>query len=113
MVPGLMAGLYRRQDMEINLRQLADQAGVALLIAEITGIDRMRQMLLLAGRPPLNFDELSLNLGSITPAHKIKSGDKNSLAIKPLEPAISAVDQVDTDKTEDHVHLVGSGLAAI
>lgn len=113
MAPGLMAGLYRRQDLEINLRQLADQAGVALLIAEITGLDRERQVLLLAGRPPLSFDELSLNLGCITPAHKIKSGDKKSLAIKPLEPAISAINRVDTDQTEDPVHLVGSGLAAI
>ncbi len=113
MVPGLMAGLYRRQDLEINLRQLADQAGVALLIAEITGLDRMKQMLLLAGRPPLNYDELSLNLGCTTPAPKVKSSDENSLAIKPLEPAISAVDQVDTDHSDAPVQLIGSGLAAI
>ena len=113
MVPGLVAGLYRRQDLEINLRRLADRASVALLIGEITGLDRMRQMLLLAGRPPLHYDELSLNLGCITPAPKGNVGDQDGMAIKPLEPAISAIDQIDTDQTEDPVRLVGSGLAAI
>ena len=31
MVPGLAAGLYRQSDLAINLRTLADQAGVCLL----------------------------------------------------------------------------------
>jgi len=113
MVPGLVAGLYRRQDLEINLRRLADQAGVAFLIAEITGLDRQRQVLLLAGRPPLNYDELSLNLGCITPVPNGNVGDQDGMAIKPLEPAISAVDQIDTDHSDDPVQLIGSGLAAI
>lgn len=113
MVPGLVAGLYSRQDLEINLRRLTDQAGVALLIGEITGLDRERQVLLLAGRPPLNYDELSLNLGCITPAPEGNKGDQDSMAIKPLEPAISAIDQVETDHSDDPVQLIGSGLAAI
>ena len=113
MVPGLVAGLYRRQDLEINLRRLADRAGVSLLIAEITGLDRERQVLLLAGRPPLNYDELSLNLGCVTPAPKGNVGDPDGMAIKPLEPAISAVNQIDTDHSDDPVQLIGSGLAAI
>ncbi len=113
MVPGLVAGLYNRQDLEINLRRLADQAAVAFVIAEITGLDPLKQQLLLAGRPPLSYDRLSLNLGSVTPEPKATSGKSNTLAIKPLEQALSALNQAETDSSTDHMQLVGSGLAAI
>ena len=109
MVPGLVAGFYRRQEIEINLWRLADQAGVAFVIAEITGLDPAKQQLLLAGRPPINYERLSLNLGCITrePAENL------GLAIKPLEPALSALNQSETDPCNAPIQIVGSGLAAI
>ena len=45
MVPGVIAGIYQRQDAAIDLRRLADRARVALVIAEITGVDRAGQRL--------------------------------------------------------------------
>ena len=39
MVPGLIAGLYQRDELAIDLRQLCDRAGVAFVEAEITGLD--------------------------------------------------------------------------
>ena len=39
MVPGLIAGLYQRDELTIDLRQLCDRARVAFMEAEITGID--------------------------------------------------------------------------
>ena len=35
MVPGLVAGLYRRDEVEINLRHLCDRAGVAFILSLI------------------------------------------------------------------------------
>ena len=66
MVPGLIAGLYQREQVEVDLRDLADQAGVALVIAEITGLDIAARHLQLRGRPDLPYDRLSLNLGAVT-----------------------------------------------
>ena len=43
MVPGLIAGLYRRDEVEINLRHLCDRAGAAFISAEIAGIDPSRR----------------------------------------------------------------------
>ena len=42
MVPGLIAGLYQRDELAIDLRQLCDRAGVAFVEAEITGLDPSR-----------------------------------------------------------------------
>lgn len=113
MVPGLVAGTYSRNNLEINLWRLADQAGVALVIAEITGLDPLKQKLLLAGRPPLSYDRLSLNLGCVTQEPKATSGKSNALAIKPLEPALSYINKAETSQPTTPVQLVGSGLAAI
>ena len=45
MIPGLIAGHYPRSDVAIDLRRLCDRAGVALVIAEITGVDVKQQQL--------------------------------------------------------------------
>ena len=37
MVPGLIAGVYQRNELAIDLRQLCDRAGVAFMAAEIQG----------------------------------------------------------------------------
>ena len=66
MVPGPIAGLYQREQVEVNLRALADQAGVALTIAEIISLDTETRRLHLLGRPELTYDYLSLNLGAVT-----------------------------------------------
>ena len=68
MVPGLIAGRYSLDEVSIDLRRLADQAGVALVIATITGIDLASRQLLLEQRPALRFDRLSLNVGAVTRA---------------------------------------------
>ena len=38
MVPGLIAGVYQRDELAIDLRQLCDRAGVAFMAAEIQGL---------------------------------------------------------------------------
>ena len=64
MIPGLIAGRYRLDEVSIDLRRLADQAGVALVNATITGIDLAGRQLLLKHRPALRFDRLSINVGA-------------------------------------------------
>ncbi|MFM7551088.1 MAG: selenide, water dikinase SelD [Cyanobacteriota bacterium] len=65
MVPGLVAGLYSREACSIDLRRLADRAGVSFVEAEINGLDLAARELLLGGRPPLRFDWLSLDVGAV------------------------------------------------
>ncbi|WP_114993582.1 selenide, water dikinase SelD [Synechococcus sp. UW179A] len=116
MVPGLIAGIYQRSQVAIDLRDLADQAGVALVVAKITGLDLQNQQLQLDQRPALSYERLSLNLGaetSISPAPT-----SGLVPIKPLEPALAFLtdqDQliVDTGFASSSFQVVGSGLAAV
>ena len=113
MVPGLVAGHYPREAVAIDLRQLSDQAGVAFVVAEITGLDPIQKQLHLKGRPSLTYDRLSLNVGSVTPRAE-HAFDGSERAIKPLEPALEALHEVQhSSGSEAAVQLRGSGLAAI
>ncbi|GIS13453.1 MAG: hypothetical protein CM15mP116_00360 [Synechococcus sp.] len=53
MVPGLIAGLYSRDELAVDLRQLCERAGVAFMAAEIQGLDPA-QHLSAFGRAPFS-----------------------------------------------------------
>jgi selenide,water dikinase len=107
MVPALVAGLYQRSECAIDLRRLCDRAGVTLIQAEITGLDLDRRQLELAGRPPLRFDNLSLDVGAITG----KAGDRLAeLAVKPLEPFLAWSAALEPGA---NVCIRGGGAAAV
>ncbi|PTU03385.1 bifunctional NADH dehydrogenase FAD-containing subunit/selenide, water dikinase SelD, partial [Pseudomonas sp. HMWF031] len=116
MVPGLIAGLYELESVAIDLRALADQAGVALVVAEITGLDPVARRLQLKQRPDLSYEWLSLNLGAIT--RQAAGAESALMPIKPLEPALAylgAQDRhtLDASAADAPFRVVGSGLAAV
>ena len=116
MVPGLIAGIYQRDQAAIDLRDLAEQAGVALVVAEITGLDLQSQELQLDQRPAVTYERLSLNLGAETSTSPALTG--GLVPIKPLEPALAFLNDQDELIREKTVlaspfQVVGSGLAAV
>src|SRR5215469_15224929 len=56
MVPGLVAGQYRHDEIEIDVWPLARRAGARALVARATGIDTTDRRVVLEGRPPLRYD---------------------------------------------------------
>jgi len=118
MVPGLIAGLYAREACSIDLRRLCAQAGVSFVCAEITGLDLTRQELQLAGRPPLRWDRLSLDVGAVSaPAPARCGGDGRGdgcgrdIAIKPLEPFLGWCDAQDSSSAA--LAVLGGGAAGL
>ncbi|MEO1003204.1 MAG: selenide, water dikinase SelD [Cyanobacteria bacterium J06638_7] len=93
MVPGLLAGLYTREACSIDLRRLCELAGVTFIAAEITGLDPGAQTLQLESRPPLHWDWLSLDVGSLTAMPDAGPGTAPcaaaAMAVKPLEPFLA------------------------
>ena len=66
MVPGLIAGNYCLSEVLINLRVLVEKAGVALVIAEIKGLNAEENIIELTDRPPINYTRMSIDVGSET-----------------------------------------------
>jgi selenide, water dikinase len=106
MLPGLVAGIYQREDCSIDLRQLCSAAHVTLVIAEITGLDLAGRRLLLADRPPLHWDWLSLDLGATT-----RNLGSCSLGVKPLEPLLHWLER--RQASTQPLRLRGGGPAAV
>ena len=106
MVPGLIAGLYQRDELAIDLRQLCDQAGVTFVEAEITGLNPQDKCLLLRNRPELHFDWLSLDIGAVS------RPSATGIPIKPLEASLAFLESGDPCDPEP-LRVIGAGAAGL
>ena len=106
MVPSLIAGLVKRHDLAIDLRQLCERAGVAFMAAEIQGLDPCQHLLHLEGRPSIQYGWLSLDVGAISRT------SASGIPIKPLEPALAFLNQ-QSPKDPEPFRVIGAGAAGV
>ncbi|WP_201681823.1 FAD-dependent oxidoreductase [Ramlibacter aurantiacus] len=64
MVPGWLAGAYRHDEIVIDFPRLCAAAGAHWVDAELDSLDAQRQCVHLSTGAPLEYDLLSLNVGS-------------------------------------------------
>ena len=104
MVPGLIAGLYQRDELALDLRQLCDRAGVAFIEGEITGLNPQDKCLKLRNRPALHFDWLSLDVGAIG---RPSAAEFPSSRWRPRWPFSR------TDPSDPETRVIGTGAAGL
>lgn len=86
MLPGVLAGQYPVESMQIDLVRLTQSAGARLIVDRVTGLDRGAQKLRFADRPPLPYDVLSIGVGSRPSVRNVQVDDPDVLiAIKPMQ----------------------------
>ncbi|MFM7330929.1 MAG: bifunctional NADH dehydrogenase FAD-containing subunit/selenide, water dikinase SelD, partial [Brachymonas sp.] len=64
MLPGYVAGHYSYDEVHIDLLRLSQFAKARVYRDEVIGIDRVNQKVLCKRRPPVPYDQLSINIGS-------------------------------------------------
>lgn len=119
-MPAYIAGHYELDDMHIDLRPLAQFAGVRLIEAEVHSIDLNAKKIQLPGRPDIPFDLVSLNIGSSPDAELITGSKKHGVAVKPINQFLkswqktldSALDCLKNEKPFSLV-IVGGGPASV
>jgi selenide, water dikinase len=93
MLPGVLAGLYPQEEMEIDLVRACASAGARLIVGEVSGIDHDMRRLLFADRAPLRFDAMSIGLGSVPTFEGVELADTSRvLAIKPMQTLLPRLD---------------------
>ncbi len=85
MLPGLVAGHYLPEQAHIDLRKLSRFANARVIHAPATGLDLDRRRVFPAGRPPIGFDLLSLDVGSQPTLRHIDGAKEHALGIKPVD----------------------------
>lgn len=92
MLPGHIAGFYRREAMHIDLAGLAQRAGARFVRAKAVGLDRARKMALLEGHAPIAYDLVSLNVGAAPDLAGIAGAAEHGLAVKPIATFLPQLD---------------------
>tara|TARA_R110002072_G_scaffold64_9_gene423 strand:+ start:13910 stop:16090 length:2181 start_codon:yes stop_codon:yes gene_type:complete len=83
MLPGVIAGHYTADDIHIDLVPLCRFAGAEFIQARVEDIDPYAQRIEIAGRPGLDYDTLSLDIG-ITPNLEVPGAAEHVIPVKPI-----------------------------
>lgn len=84
MLPGLVAGHYRRPDLEIDLVRLAGFAGARLVMGRAVGLDRAARLIEVEGRAPIFYDVASLDIGISSDLPSLPGFARHAVPAKPL-----------------------------
>ena len=119
MLPGVLAGLYPAERMEIDLVRLCAAAGARLIVAPVTGLDQALQRVLLEDRPAVPYDVLSIGIGSIPTEDGGTSLDDSVLRIKPMQTLLPRLEArllqlvADRDVPLLRIAVVGGGAGGV
>ena len=84
MLPGLVAGHYTFEQTHIDLARLCQWAGVRFISAEVTALDAAARRLSLAGRPPIDYDLVSIDIGSQPELDSVPGARAHAIPVKPV-----------------------------
>ncbi|MBT6575599.1 MAG: selenide, water dikinase SelD [Gammaproteobacteria bacterium] len=83
MLPGLIAGHYSFEETHIDLVKLSLWANIRFIQDSVTAIDVQSNILVLKNRPEIEFDAVSIDIGS-TPNQQIEGTAEYTTAVKPI-----------------------------
>jgi selenide,water dikinase len=106
MLPGVIAGHYRREEAEFDVADLAARASVDYVPARIIGLDAASKTATLDDGQEVHYDFASLNAGSAI-AQVVPGAADHTLAVKPFERLVDRLRRV------SHVAIAGGGAAGI
>ena len=116
MLPGTLAGQYEPREMQIDLVRLCASCGVRFVQARALGLDLPNRRLLVEKRPAIDFDLLSVGIGS---RPTIPLGGEEGLSIKPMQTFLPRLTQmIDAARAREphqviHIAVVGGGAAGV
>lgn len=113
MLPGLVAGHYAPDAIGIDLVRLARAAGARLIAGRAEGIDLAARNVAVAGRPPLAFDVLSLDIGITSGLPEVPGFARHGLAAKPMADFARALEAHLARRGAPQVAVIGAGLAGV
>jgi selenide, water dikinase len=117
MLPGYVAGHYGYDDVHIDLLRLAQFAKARVYRDEVIGIDRAGQKVICKSRPPVPYDQLSINIGSTPQLASTPGAAEHAVAVKPIrnfnDRWLSLLERVKTHAGATKIAVVGGGAGGV
>ena len=119
MLPGVLSGQYPLDDMEIDLVRLCASVGVRLIIGDVSSVDTKQQKIKFHDRPDLDWDFLSIGIGSRPSMDGVDVSGDSLVAAKPMQTLLRRLDQriekaaKDREGNPVRVTVVGGGIGSI
>ena len=104
MLPGVIAGHYRREEAEFDVAALAARAYAEFVPGSLVRLDAARRVALLADGRQLPYDIASLNVGSRT-EDTTPGAHEHALPLKPYERLVERL------RYDAHVAIAGGGAS--
>jgi selenide, water dikinase len=117
MLPGYVAGHYEYDEVHIDLLRLAQFAGARVYRDEVIGIDRAQQKVLCKSRPPVPYDQLSINIGSTPQLQGVPGAAEHAVAVKPIrnfnDRWLALLERVKNHPGKTTIAVVGAGAGGV
>jgi len=104
MLPGVVAGHYRRDEAQFDVAALAGRAQAEWIPASVTIFDPVNRRAILHDGSTVGFDFASLNAGSLTDTSVPGAAD-HALPVKPFERLLEKL------RSAGHVAIAGGGAS--
>jgi selenide,water dikinase len=117
MTPGFLAGQYGLDDLTSDVPAIARRAGAVCILGEVTGLDPAARRARLADGRELEYDLVSLNLGSLL-AGADSEAARDAEIIKPIERAARVKERIEAlaavgGGAPARVVVVGAGASGV
>lgn len=115
MLPGHVAGHYRRDQMMIDLMRLGRAAGARVVLDRVTGIDRAARLIhLAAGKTPIGYDLASIDIGITSDLPDLPGFAQHTIPAKPLAPYLAAWDTfLAQNLPQPRIAILGAGVGGM
>ncbi len=111
MLPGFVAGHYSRDDLDIDLVQLARFAGARLIDGAVTAIDPVARQITVPGHPPIAYDVASLDVGITSAMPDLPGYADHGVPAKPLGRFATRWDAFRQTAKDPQIAVIGGGVA--
>ncbi len=118
MLPGHVAGFYGHDECHINLRSLSKFAQCQIFVDRAIAIDFSKNCVICQNHPPVNFDLLSIDIGSTPATLSVPGAAEYAIAAKPVPEFLANWNQLITER-QNHpdkplrIAIVGGGAGGV
>lgn len=115
MVPGWIAGEYKRDNGLVDLAGLAKRAGVALVLSRCVGIDPEARIAHITDGQEISFDYASIDTGGIGRARDVLGDDPRLIDIRPIDGFVVRLAEWRADASDKacRIAVVGGGAGGV